>query len=156
MPVCPDCGATYFVAVEESADALSRRAGTQCPICILRRAPPEESLPDWVHRSARTALSFDATDDLCVRIRSALRSADGDEGDAPDAGPLRKSDLERLVRKLDAPTDPEGRTNRELRSRVADAVDADVSPASSFRKDALVEVTLRALERACPPTEGDE
>lgn len=157
MPVCPQCGATYFVAAEATSDAHARRTGTQCPVCVLRRAPPEESLPDWVYRSARTALSFDSTDDLCVRIRTALRSeGDADADAAPDAddGPLRKRDLERLVRSLEDSPDPvAGQTNRELRARIADAVGADVSPASSFRKDTLVDVTLCVLERARPPTE---
>ncbi len=151
MPICPDCGATYFVAIEESSEAFAERAGTDCPVCILRRAPPAASLPDWVRRSARTALSFDATGDLRARIRRAVRSDGGDADDpaGDDTAYLRHSDLERLVRALDAADGSvEERTNRELRSRVVDAVGVDDSPASTFRKDALVDIALRVLERA--------
>lgn len=136
------------------------RNPTLCPVCRLEQSSPTETLSPAVYRRARLHLGFETSATVRSRLVDAVEPEPGAESIAGGTtSTLRVDGLRRLGEILGLRSQKAERlTARELRQYVADAVDVDDSPASSFRKETLVEVTVHVADAVTPPTdrESDE
>lgn len=147
MGRCDECGATFFGEYEEGQSAVDAH-GTACPLCLLERMSSDSEATEDVESMVRTALAFQTTGEIRRRIVSLADDAEATER----TGALRSDELRAVARTLDTGTF-EDLTNRELRAVIAERADVEVTPASSFRKDELVEVLVSML-RAVNPDDG--
>ncbi|SEO83048.1 hypothetical protein SAMN04487948_105369 [Halogranum amylolyticum] len=128
------------------------REPTLCPVCRLERSSPDVTLPPAIYRRARLLLGFETSATVRSRLVDAVEPETAPESVAGGAATtLRVDRLRRIGRVLGLQAqEAEQLTARELRQYVVDAADVDDSPASSFRKETLVEVTVHVADAVAP------
>jgi hypothetical protein len=138
------------------SDHSDGRDPATCPVCRLEQSAPDETLPQAVYRRARLVLGFETSSTVRARLVDIVApEPDSREEVAEGAtSTLRVDRLRRIGEVLGLRAqEAERLTARELRQYVVDAVDVDASPASSFRKETLVEVTVHVADAVTPPAE---